>query len=126
MPEVIRALRRGPGEEYQGNPSTSSPPRRPVAPGAGAQDAHGRRGVRRHHIKGLDPLHPSGRPGRLREQVGFKLCALLAGKLQRPHAREFLFGDDVEEDAAAFHLYARMVNRDSPPAMPPPRCVPTR
>jgi hypothetical protein len=116
MPEVIRALRRGPGEEYQGNPlyfvSASPPQLRRVLEHKMLMD-----GVEYDGITSKDWIRCilQGRPGRLREQVGFKLCALLAGKLQRPHAREFLFGDDVEEDAAAFHLYARMVNRDLSP-----------
>jgi len=49
------------------------------------------------------------RPGRLREQVGYKACALLTGRLGRPEAVEYLFGDDVEQDALAFDLYARIL-----------------
>ena len=50
------------------------------------------------------------RPGRLREQVGFKVCALLEGRTRRPGSREFLFGDDAESDAQAYHLYARLLD----------------
>jgi hypothetical protein len=49
------------------------------------------------------------RPGRLREQVGFKVNALLEGRLRRPLAREYLFGDDLEQDAAGFKLYSRLL-----------------
>lgn len=111
MPEVIRGLRRGPGEEYEGNPlyfvSASPPELRRVLEHKMLMD-----GVEYDGITSKDWLRCllQGRPGRLREQVGYKLCALLAGRLARPMAREYLFGDDVEMDAAAFDLYARMVN----------------
>lgn len=44
---------------------------------------------------------------RLREQVGFKLTALLAGRAELPHgAIENLIGDDLETDPVTFALYA--------------------
>jgi len=49
------------------------------------------------------------RPGRLKEQVGFKICALLEGRRRRPMASEYLFGDDVEKDAVAYWLYAKII-----------------
>jgi hypothetical protein len=55
------------------------------------------------------------RPGRLHEQVGFKLNALMEGRLRRPMATEYLFGDDVESDATAFSIYSKLVNGDLPP-----------
>lgn len=111
MPEVIRGLRKGPGEEYKGNPlyfvSASPPELRRVLEHKMLMD-----GVEYDGITSKDWIRCilQGRPGRLREQVGYKLCALLAGRLARPMAREYLFGDDVEMDAAAFHLYAQLVN----------------
>jgi hypothetical protein len=111
MPEVIRGLRRGPGDEYQGFPlyfvSASPPELRRVLEHKMLMD-----GVEYDGITSKDWLRciAQGRPGRLREQVGYKLCALLAGRLARPMSREYLFGDDVEMDAAAFHLYSQLVN----------------
>lgn len=110
MPEVLRALRRGPGPGYGCLPlyfiSASPPQMRRVI----------------EHKMLLDGVEPDGitckdwlgalaqfKPGRLREQVGFKLCALLEGRLRRPLADEYLFGDDAEKDAVAFHLYAQIV-----------------
>lgn len=116
MPEVIRALRRGPGEEYAGNPlyfvSASPPQLRSVLEHKMLMD-----GVEYDGLTSKDWLRCllQFRPGRLREQVGFKLCALLTGKLDRPGAREYLFGDDVERDAVAFSLYARLVNGELAP-----------
>jgi hypothetical protein len=113
MPEVIRGLRHGPGEEYAGTPlyfvSASPPQLRKVIEHKMLMD-----GVEYDGITSKDWLRCLLQlsPGKLREQVGFKLCALLAGKLNRPAALEYLFGDDVEEDAAAFNLYALIVNRD--------------
>lgn len=115
MPEVIRALRRGPGDRYAGHPlyfvSASPPQLRRVLEHKMLMD-----GVEYDGITSKDWLKCilQRRPGRLREQAGFKICALLAGRLRRPASREFLFGDDVEEDAAAFSIYARLVNGDLP------------
>jgi len=53
-----------------------------------------------------------GRPGRLKEQVGFKICALLEARRRRPHATEYLFGDDYEKDATAYSLYAKIVGNE--------------
>ena len=53
------------------------------------------------------------RPGKLRnlrEHVGFKLVALLRGRLEDPpEARELLFGDDWESDSLSYSLYADAV-----------------
>jgi hypothetical protein len=47
------------------------------------------------------------RPARLREQLGFKLTALISARQQLPAAApEVLLGDDLESDALAFALYA--------------------
>lgn len=110
MPEVLRGLRRGPGPGYACLPlyfiSASPPQMRRVI----------------EHKMLLDGVEPDGitcknwlgalaqfRPGRLREQVSFKLSALLEGRLRRPLADEYLFGDDAEKDPVAFHLYAQIV-----------------
>ena len=53
------------------------------------------------------------RPGKLRnlrEHVGFKLVALLSGRLEEPpETRELLFGDDWESDSLIYSLYADVV-----------------
>lgn len=53
------------------------------------------------------------RPGKLRnlrEHVGFKLSALLRGRLETaPETREILFGDDWESDSLIYSLYADVV-----------------
>ena len=55
------------------------------------------------------------RPGKLRnlrEHVGFKLVALLRGRLEEPpEARELLFGDDWESDSLIYSLYADVIAR---------------
>jgi hypothetical protein len=52
------------------------------------------------------------RPSRLREQLGFKLTALLAGRAELPAgAQEVLIGDDLENDVLAFALYADLLAR---------------
>ncbi|MFO1464230.1 MAG: hypothetical protein U1F66_10680 [bacterium] len=108
MPEVLRALRRGPGEVVKCLPIyfvSASPP------------------FLRGSIEGkmlLDGVEHDGmtfkdwwrtilelRPDRLFEQLGFKMAALLTGRLRRPRCREYLFGDDYERDPEAFSLYAR-------------------
>ena len=110
MPEVLRGLRRGPGPEYACAPLyfvSASPPQL--------------RGVLEHKML-LDGVEYDGitskdwfrtflqlRPGRLHEQVGFKLCALLEGKRRRALSTDYLFGDDVEKDPVAYSLYAEMI-----------------
>jgi hypothetical protein len=60
------------------------------------------------------------RPGKLRnlrEHVGFKLVALLRGRLEEPpEARELLFGDDWESDSLIYSLYADVIARRVEPA----------
>jgi len=115
MPEVLRGLRRGPGPDFACAPlyfvSASPPLLRKVVENKMLLD-----GVEHDGITFKDWLGTLRqlRPGRLREQVGFKINALLDGRLRRPRAQEYLFGDDVERDAEAFSIYARLVNDDPP------------
>ena len=52
----------------------------------------------------------SGRLKRFREQLGFKLTALLSARGDLPAgARETLIGDDHESDALAFVIYADVI-----------------
>jgi hypothetical protein len=113
MPEVLRGIRRGPGPGYGCVPLyfvTASPPQL--------------RGVLEHKMI-LDGVEFDGitfkdwwrimkqrRPKRLLDQVGFKVCALLEGRLRRPLSTEYLFGDDAESDADAFSLYASLVHKE--------------
>jgi hypothetical protein len=47
---------------------------------------------------------------RLKEQIGFKLTALLSGRAELPiGAQEFLIGDDLEHDPLTYCLYADML-----------------
>ncbi|MBI4699684.1 MAG: hypothetical protein HY744_00720 [Deltaproteobacteria bacterium] len=113
MPEVLRALRRGTGPGFGACPiyfvSASPPQLRPVVARKMLLDGVEYDGITfkdwRAVLRGL-------RPGRLREQVGFKLCALLTGRASRPLAREWLFGDDVEQDALAYSLYAQLLSAE--------------
>lgn len=51
----------------------------------------------------------SGKPGLIKAQVGYKLTALLLYLRETPRsARWLLFGDDVEQDAAAFLLFGEV------------------
>ncbi len=111
MPEVLRGLRRGPGPEFLCAPlyfvSASPPQLRGVVAQKMLLD-----GVEYDGIIFKDWLGTLLQlsPYRLREQVGFKLAALLHGRRRRRHARETLFGDDVERDVEAFDLYARLLS----------------
>ncbi len=52
-----------------------------------------------------------GRFRAIRDQVGYKLPALLEGRLRVPAtARETLFGDDAEADAFVYSLYADLLD----------------
>ncbi len=56
-----------------------------------------------------------GRFRAVREQVGYKLPALLRSRAATPlEAREVLFGDDSEADAVIYSLYADLVARRIP------------
>jgi hypothetical protein len=111
MPEVLRALRRGPGPGFAATPiyfvSASPPELRPVIERKMLLDGVEFDGIT---FKDWRATLRALRPGRLREQVGFKLCALLEGRRRRAAAAEHLFGDDVEKDALAYSLYARLVS----------------
>ncbi len=113
MPEILRGLRRGPGPRYRGHPIyfvTASPPQlRDVLERKMLLDGVEHDGIT---FKDWARCLLELRPWRLREQVGFKVCALLASRLRRPRSREHLFGDDAERDADAYHLYARLLSRD--------------
>ena len=51
-----------------------------------------------------------GKIGKLREQIGYKLSALLLNRLELPwDVRECLFGDDSESDALIYSIYADVV-----------------
>jgi hypothetical protein len=54
-------------------------------------------------------LLKAGRPGAIKEQVGYKLKCLLALRSELPMgARFLLFGDDVERDLEAFLLFGQV------------------
>jgi hypothetical protein len=111
MPEILRGLRRGPGEDFACAPlyfvSASPPQMRKVIQRKMLMDGVEYDGIiLKDWLKTLRQL----RPGRLKEQAGFKICALLSGRLNRPRSVEYLFGDDVESDAEAFFIYARLLS----------------
>jgi len=111
MPEILRGLRRGPGDEYSCAPlyfvSASPPQMRRVIERKMLMDGVEYDGIiLKDWFKTLWQM----RPGRLKEQAGFKICALLAGRLNRPKSVEYLFGDDVESDAEAFFIYANLLS----------------
>lgn len=59
-----------------------------------------------------------GRFKALKEQVGYKLPAILHARAQAPiEARETLFGDDAERDAFVYSLYGDLVAQRLPPAV---------
>lgn len=111
MPEVLRGLRRGPGEQVACIPlyfiSASPPFLRGSIEGKMLRDGVEQDGITfKDWIRTLLEL----RPDRLFEQLGFKLAALLCGRMERLQAREYLFGDDYEKDALAYSLYAQCLD----------------
>jgi len=110
MPEILRGLRRGVGGGFQCVPlyfvSASPPQLRRVIERKMLLDGVEFDGITfKDWVGALRGL----RPGRLKDQLGFKLIALLTGRVRRPFAREYLVGDDTERDAEAFSLYAGVV-----------------
>jgi hypothetical protein len=116
MPELLRGLRRGAGAGFACTPlyfvSASPPQLRGVLQRKMVMDGVEYDGfVFKDWVRTVRAL----RPGRLREQVGFKVCALLTARAPRPLSREYLFGDDVEKDAEAYSLYAAMLHGELSP-----------
>ncbi len=108
---LLRALRAGPGQAHASHPlyfiSASPPQLRKAIQGKMLMD-----GVEFDGITFKDQLAilRSRKVGRIKEQVGYKLSALLRNRQELPWgAREFLFGDDSEADAVIYALYADIV-----------------
>jgi len=111
MVVLLKEVRRGPGQESRSSPLYF----------ISASPAQLRHVIQRKML--LDGLEFDGitfkdwvgvlselRLKRLREQLGFKLTALLAGRRELPPgAEEILIGDDLENDALAFTLYADLL-----------------
>jgi uncharacterized protein DUF2183 len=111
MPEILRGLRRGVGPEVACLPlyfiSASPHFLRGVIESKMLRDGVEQDGI---IFKDWFQILLSLHPGRLFEQVGFKMIALLVSRLRRVMCREYLFGDDTEKDAEIFSLYARLIN----------------
>lgn len=60
-------------------------------------------------LKDWSAILKSGQWQRLKQQIGFKLAALLTLRLCRPLSQEILFGDDFESDPIIYQLYSRML-----------------
>lgn len=108
MARLFREIRRGPGPEGRQTPlffvSASPAQLRPVIERKMMLDGIGFDGTT---FKSWTGVFRKLRLRRLREQVGFKLTALLAGRAELPDgAIENLIGDDLETDPATYALYA--------------------
>jgi hypothetical protein len=117
MPEVLRGLRRGAGEGFACVPiyfvSASPPQLRRVLERKMLLDGVEHDGIL---FKDWVGVVRQRTPWRLRQQIGFKLCALLSSRQRRPLSTEYLYGDDTEQDAAAYSLYARLCAGEISPA----------
>lgn len=110
MAALLRELRRGPGPASRCTPlyfiSASPAQLMPVLQRKMLLDGVEWDGMTFKDWKGV---LRSLRPARFREQLGFKLTALLLGRTELPVARELLIGDDLESDPLAFALYADLL-----------------
>jgi hypothetical protein len=112
VPEVLKALRAT--AERHGRPVhvyfvSASPPQI----GKAIRDKLALDGVAYDGITFKNQLEQlrRGRIRQLREHVGFKLAALLRGRLAgSADARELLFGDDWESDPLTYSLYADVLD----------------
>jgi hypothetical protein len=109
-PAVLRALRRGPGEESAIVPlyfiSGSPPQLRQVVERRMTLDGVDYDGIT---FKDQLSLLMSGRYAEIRAQVAYKLMALLHYRSELPQATRWLcFGDDVEADATIFVLFGEV------------------
>jgi hypothetical protein len=108
MARLFREIRRGPGAHSRETPlffvSASPSQLRPVIEQKMVLDGIGFDGTT---FKNWSAVLRRMKFSRLREQVGFKLTALLTGRAAFPvGAHEVLIGDDLETDPLAFALYA--------------------
>jgi hypothetical protein len=108
MARLFREIRRGPSTEARQTPlyfvSASPAQLRPVIERKMMLDGIGFDGTT---FKNWTGVLRKLRLRRLREQVGFKLTALLAGRAELPRgALENLIGDDLETDPLTYALYA--------------------
>jgi hypothetical protein len=108
MARLFREIRRGPGDEVRDTPlyfvSASPAQLRAVIEQKMVLDGIGFDGTT---FKNWSAVVRRLRFRRLREQVGFKLTALLSGRADLPRgATEILIGDDLETDPLTYALYA--------------------
>lgn len=108
MARLFRELRRGPGREGRDTPlffvSASPSQLRPVIERKMAIDGIVFDGTT---FKDWAGVLRRGRLSRLREQLGFKITALLTGRANLPEgAQEILIGDDLETDPLTYAIYA--------------------
>jgi len=118
MARLFREIRLGPGEQTRDTPLyfVSASPRqlRPVIERKMVLDGIGFDGTT---FKDWSSVVRRMRWGRLREQVGFKLTALVTHRADLPDgAEEVLIGDDLENDPLTYSLYADILARRIPPA----------
>ena len=108
MARLLRELRRGPGRITRDTPlfflSASPKQLRPVIERKMGLDGISFDGTT---FKDWGRVFRGGRPKRIKEQIGFKLTALLTSRSHMPlGAREVLLGDDLETDPITYGLYA--------------------
>ncbi|MEM7160424.1 MAG: phosphatase domain-containing protein [Myxococcota bacterium] len=116
MARLFREIRRGPQSERRETPlyfvSASPAQLRPVIERKMMLDGIGFDGTT---FKNWSAVFRRLRLKRLREQVGFKMTALLASRAELPTgAIENLVGDDLETDPLTFALYADLLARRIP------------
>jgi len=121
MAALLKEVRRGPGAQSRHTPlyfvSASPAELRPVIERKMLLDGLEYDGTT---FKSWTGVARGLRPSRLREQLGYKLTALLQARLELPPgARELLLGDDTECDALAAALYADLLAGRLPPAQVP-------
>ncbi len=108
MARLLRELRRGPGRTTRDTPlfflSASPKQLRPVIERKMGLDGISFDGST---FKDWGRVFRGGHPKRIKEQIGFKLTALLTSRSFMPlGAREILLGDDLETDPITYGLYA--------------------
>lgn len=111
MARLFREIRSGPEGQDRDTPLffVSASPRqlRPVIEKKMALDGIGFDGTT---FKDWGKVVGKMRFHRLREQIGFKLTALLTGRAELPvGAHEVLLGDDLEHDALTYCIYADLL-----------------